>query len=869
MIASASAILALLLATAAADDTEINADELIQQAKVLARKQDGQGALERLIKAQSLAPTAAEPLTLEGNVHTYVLRDAARGESAYRKAIALDPSAWDASFFLARCIASQGGGRAEEAALAFDAAAELKPSNLAGRLEQGAAWAAAGSYARASEAFLAAAAADPHSPQPLLARARAAASAGAPPAAVLAAWRDASETFPWTAPTLIEHAEAVLLSAGSSADAEEGNPEDAPSPTACELVAAALLLDPDAALPPRLRRACDAERQAAAGKQPSPTDAEAAAVAALKYGACASLARCAPRLAPFATASGGADRYGRPRADRGECVVRAPVGLRAVRFSCAEHGLHVPRGLALSVAGTPDSSSRASSYLSLDAGSLSRHFLAEGALSLSRVRLAHGRVALSSGGSVLLLPNATLSATDCAFESNRAALGSGGAIAALGSASVALLRVAFRRNSASWCGGAISMQRTGEGRASLSLRGVGGVGGDGGGVGDESGGHVAASSGGVMVWEANGAGFGGADIHLCPESLLPTAPGGVRFAACAELGGAGMRRASAVSVRSFEALEAQAAADELQGVLEVDATVALALLGRATASDPLCPTATMARLSLLYGSGCDAQAAALLDEWEARQPGHPTLDPARAVLSHASAGALLLRAQRLTAHAAAMREGRPSAAEFRSRNECQDFATDAFLRAVILSPSDGDIWHALGSSLFFAGELAESERVYAEGLRRAPRHAKLIHEAVAARAFAPAAEEATAAAAGGRRAFGDADFERVLLPEGSYADRPASADLHMKEDFFGPRPSAFLSKSPLLLPDECARAVAAAEAWAAANGGWTTKRHYSVPTTDVPLSALPELLPWFNPALATKLFPALLSRYPQAAAAAG
>jgi hypothetical protein len=87
----------------------------------------------------------------------------------------------------------------------------------------------------------------------------------------------------------------------------------------------------------------------------------------------------------------------------------------------------------------------------------------------------------------------------------------------------------------------------------------------------------------------------------------------------------------------------------------------------------------------------------------------------------------------------------------------------------------------------------------------------------------------------------------------------------MGEAFFGAAPAAWVSRSPLLSRDECARAIASAEAWAERNGGWTTRRHYTVPTTDVPLSVLPDLLPWFNQALATRLFPALLSRYPQAA----
>lgn len=59
--------------------------------------------------------------------------------------------------------------------------------------------------------------------------------------------------------------------------------------------------------------------------------------------------------------------------------------------------------------------------------------------------------------------------------------------------------------------------------------------------------------------------------------------------------------------------------------------------------------------------------------------------------------------------------------------------------------------------------------------------------------------------------------------------------------------------------------IGAAEAWAAGNGGWTTARHYTVATTDVPMASLPSLLPLFNEALRTRLFPALASRYPAAA----
>ena len=48
--------------------------------------------------------------------------------------------------------------------------------------------------------------------------------------------------------------------------------------------------------------------------------------------------------------------------------------------------------------------------------------------------------------------------------------------------------------------------------------------------------------------------------------------------------------------------------------------------------------------------------------------------------------------------------------------------------------------------------------------------------------------------------------------------------------------SVHVSRGPLLDPAGCAAAVAAVEAHAASKSGWATSRHYSVPTTDVPVN---------------------------------
>jgi hypothetical protein len=57
--------------------------------------------------------------------------------------------------------------------------------------------------------------------------------------------------------------------------------------------------------------------------------------------------------------------------------------------------------------------------------------------------------------------------------------------------------------------------------------------------------------------------------------------------------------------------------------------------------------------------------------------------------------------------------------------------------------------------------------------------------------------------------------------------------------------------SPILSQKECQKVIDAAEGHAVKvgkegnNGGWTTSRHYAVPTTDIPLHEVTELHPWF------------------------
>lgn len=68
--------------------------------------------------------------------------------------------------------------------------------------------------------------------------------------------------------------------------------------------------------------------------------------------------------------------------------------------------------------------------------------------------------------------------------------------------------------------------------------------------------------------------------------------------------------------------------------------------------------------------------------------------------------------------------------------------------------------------------------------------------------------------------------------------------------------------SPFLSKKECGDWIRHAEAAAATSGGWTTSRHYAVPTTDLPVHSVPELLPLWNKFVTTQLGPFLYACFP-------
>ena len=62
----------------------------------------------------------------------------------------------------------------------------------------------------------------------------------------------------------------------------------------------------------------------------------------------------------------------------------------------------------------------------------------------------------------------------------------------------------------------------------------------------------------------------------------------------------------------------------------------------------------------------------------------------------------------------------------------------------------------------------------------------------------------------------------------------------------------YITAEPALTSETCKFVIGQTESYVEKNG-WTTTRHYSVPTTDVPVSSVPSVLKWFNSSLYPKL----------------
>ena len=174
--------------------------------------------------------------------------------------------------------------------------------------------------------------------------------------------------------------------------------------------------------------------------------------------------------------------------------------------------------------------------------------------------------------------------------------------------------------------------------------------------------------------------------------------------------------------------------------------------------------------------------------------------------------------------------------------------------------------HKVGVALLGQGRWAEAHEAWAEAYASRSEKQPRDREAFAAlaaqvakdRAYARASRE-YASSSGKPGEVTDAD------PKAAVPVRSPRA-LHPSAGIFTNGPE---NDAALLTPEACAVWIARAEAAAAARGGWTTSRHYAVPTTDLPVHEIPSLLPLWNAFLARSLGPFLHACFPERVRAGG
>ncbi|CAM9893481.1 unnamed protein product [Ectocarpus sp. 12 AP-2014] len=182
----------------------------------------------------------------------------------------------------------------------------------------------------------------------------------------------------------------------------------------------------------------------------------------------------------------------------------------------------------------------------------------------------------------------------------------------------------------------------------------------------------------------------------------------------------------------------------------------------------------------------------------------------------------------------------------------------------------GDALHGIGVALLAAGKFREACRAWERGFRDAPIHPAIRAQAEKEAAYRPKAENGANAGecVGAEGLSPDKQGKRIISAspaQGLYGDS-SDDDTHLCfTSIPGRAADIFLSRERVLSPEECRGVIQAAEDYSQANGGWTTSRHYAVPTTDLPVHVLKSTLPWFRSLVRERLFPALAKRFNLAA----
>lgn len=168
------------------------------------------------------------------------------------------------------------------------------------------------------------------------------------------------------------------------------------------------------------------------------------------------------------------------------------------------------------------------------------------------------------------------------------------------------------------------------------------------------------------------------------------------------------------------------------------------------------------------------------------------------------------------------------------------------LYTIILNqkPNIGDVLHARCASILESGNFLKSQMLWKEAFQLCPSHEGISLQVRKQDVY-------------------NLDLEKIQKYE---FDKSTNAHMtgHLPR-FTTLIPSkCFMTMPdcPLISTDECQKAIEWAELEAKSRkDGWTTSRHYAVPTTDIPIHEIPPLLQWFNHLFCDRIRPLLAAQF--------
>jgi len=160
-----------------------------------------------------------------------------------------------------------------------------------------------------------------------------------------------------------------------------------------------------------------------------------------------------------------------------------------------------------------------------------------------------------------------------------------------------------------------------------------------------------------------------------------------------------------------------------------------------------------------------------------------------------------------------------------------------------LAYTEADLWYTMGAVLLSQRRFACAQQHWKNGSRYKNTHDELSKQLEKQEAYQYFYSE-----------------HELLVPKFSYKTIQPSKSHSIHNAINSVTQSVFIA-SDIIDALTCQKLIQWALDYALNNGGWTTSRHYSVPTTDLPVHQVPDLLEWFQKWMPQVLFPLLRDQF--------